>query len=113
MALNTSSSLNEVLESLLPIFVPTPATFTTPMMEKFAANHDDLMENETIFTDRADVNGIRVDLEGIERTLSRQEAQQKTLVESEHENVTPSPQDILRDVRQVRLRRSLREVRYF
>jgi len=109
MAVNTSSSLNEVLESLLPVFMPAPATFTTPMLEKFAANHDELMENESIFTDRADVNGIRIDLDGIERTLSRQEVQQGTMLEVEHEDVTRSPQDILRDVRQARLRRSLRE----
>lgn len=112
MALNTSSSLNEVLESILTIFLPSPATFTTPLLEKFVTSHDQLMENESVFTDRTDMNGIRVDLDGVERTLSRQQAQKETVSEDEHEDAKPSSQELLRIIRQSRLRRSLREVHH-
>ena len=103
-----SLGMKDVYEAILPLFVPPATTFTGPLLDRFAAAHDPLMESNTLFTNRTDIATVRVDLDGAGRTLIRELT--STGENQTEEAARDDAKKLLEEVKGRRLRMKLRDV---
>ncbi|KAF3918121.1 hypothetical protein ABW21_db0209443 [Orbilia brochopaga] len=111
---SVSAQLKDMQDIVLPLIAPPASTFTTPLLNSFAASHDPLMEHDTLFTAKSDLGNAQIELNAVLRALARNAA-----AEGEDEDVPDAPEPKARDpasdskqlletVRQGRLRSKLR-----
>ncbi|EPS38056.1 hypothetical protein H072_8198 [Dactylellina haptotyla CBS 200.50] len=112
-----SAQLKDVQEAVLPLLVPSAATFTTPLLNNFASSHDPLMESDTLFTAKADLGTVHVELDATLRALARNAAAEEAAeeevpgdsgIEFGSKDPTSDAKQMLELVRQARLRSKLR-----
>lgn len=62
------------LDVFQPLFFPSPAEFTQPLLDSFVAAHDELLDDNSLFTIPARTREIGVLIDGATRELRRREA---------------------------------------
>ena len=109
---SSANSLERLSSTIIPLFVP-PSTSTAPLLDGFAAAHDELMEDDSLFTHRADLANGKVNLEASERKLRKAEEAEK-----DHEAAVETGKvtevdlkSLLSNTRKGRLRSRLQNVR--
>jgi len=88
-----------------PLFFPAPVEFTQPLLEGFVDAHDELLENNSLFTHSTRSREIGVEVDGTIRDLRRREAT------TAGENPTQDgDRTSLSEVRKLRLRSRMQSV---
>ncbi|KAK6533344.1 hypothetical protein TWF694_002294 [Orbilia ellipsospora] len=112
-----SSQLKEVQDAILPLLAPPASAFTTPLLNNFAASHDPLMESDSLFTAKADLGTVHVELDATLRTFARNVEAEKVAeeavpgegsIEFGAKDPASDAKQILELVRQAKLRSKLR-----
>jgi len=107
-----TSSLKEFQNVILPLLLPPAASFTTPLLDGFAAAHDPLMENTALFAGKADVGTVHVELDAALRVLARtaKADEEKDVASPGIKDASSDVHKLLQAVRQTRLRSKLRSM---
>ncbi|KAF3904153.1 hypothetical protein AA313_de0205278 [Arthrobotrys entomopaga] len=112
-----SSQLKEVQDAILPLLAPPASTFTAPLLNNFAAAHDPLAESDSLFTAKADLGTVHVELDATLRTFARNAEAEKAAEEAipgegrivlGGKDPASDTKQILELVRQAKLRSKLR-----
>ncbi|KAF3938130.1 hypothetical protein ABW19_dt0209169 [Dactylella cylindrospora] len=108
-----SAHLKDVQDVVLPLIVPPASTFTTPLLNNFAASHDPLMESDALFTAKSDLGTVHVELDATLRSLARNAASEaNTESESKTEfgakDFASDTKQLFEMAKQARLRSKLR-----
>ena len=67
-----SGALQKVYADVHPLLFPPPQEFTQPLLDAFAAAHDPLLEDNTIFTASMRLREAAIETDSTIRTLQRQ-----------------------------------------
>jgi len=71
----TSAALQNMYEDIVqPLFFPPPVDFTQLLLDSFVECHDQLLEDNTVFTVPSRVMEIGVELDGVAREFRRHDA---------------------------------------
>ncbi|KAI5853909.1 hypothetical protein BZA05DRAFT_272352 [Tricharina praecox] len=84
-----------------PLFFPAPAEFTQPLLDGFVDAHDELLEENSLFTHSTRSREIGVDVDGTIREFRRREAVAAT---AQGEEGGDGDRTSLAEVRKLRLR---------
>lgn len=107
-----ASALKDVQEVVLPLVSPPASTFTVPLLDKFAASNDPLMESDMLFTAKADLGSVHVELDATSRTLARNAAAEidRSTIEFGAKDPASDSRQLLEAAKQARLRSRLRSI---
>ena len=77
----TSAALQNMYEDIRPLFFPPPVDFTQLLLDSFVESHDQLIEDNTVFTVPSRVMEIGVELDGVMREFRRHDATESDQVD--------------------------------
>ncbi|KAF3903005.1 hypothetical protein ABW20_dc0107817 [Dactylellina cionopaga] len=108
-----SVQLTDIQNAVLPLIIPSPSTFTTPLLNDFASSQDPLMESDSLFNAKSDIGTVYVELDATIRTLVRNAAAEEAAPEESTiafgtKDPASDTKQLLDIVRQGKLRSKLR-----
>lgn len=101
---STSSAVDNVYDTLHPLFFPSPEDHVQPILDSFVNTHDKVLDDETIFSARARLREAGVEVDAVLRECRRLDSQAPRPASHSEDRIR------LDEVKSIRLRSRLHSV---